>query len=231
MTTNTELQVALFDYGAGNLHSLKKALEAGGARVVITGSWDEALAGDALVLPGVGSFGAAVRSLEGEGPGVRGALQAGLPCLGICLGMQLFYPDSEEGAGEGIGLLEGTVRRLRAQVIPQMGWNDVETVGVTDPGGDDGGTPPGDPLFTGISDLVAYYANSYVCAGPEAEAVIATTDYQGDSFPAAVRKANTWGVQFHPEKSSGPGLRIIRNFLGEVERLRSAAGARGEASS
>ncbi len=221
MAMNTKLRVALFDYGAGNLHSLKKALESGGAGVEVTRSWNEALARDALVLPGVGSFGAAVRALEDEGGRVRKVLEEGLPCLGICLGMQLFFQDSEEGDGEGIGLLEGTVRRLTTRIVPQMGWNDVRLGRTGSFAGeaataDTDASPERDPLFRGIDELVAYYANSYVCDGPETDAVIAVTEYQGDRFPAGVRKGRAWGVQFHPEKSSAPGLRIIRNFLEEA---------------
>jgi glutamine amidotransferase len=196
------VRVALFDYGAGNLHSLKKALEAGGAEVAITPDWDEALAMNGLVLPGVGSFGAAVRSLSGRGSQVREALEAGYPCLGICLGMQLFFQRSEEGEGDGIGILSGSVHRLSTRVVPQMGWNDVEL--------------EEDPLFQALDGLVAYYANSYVCSPGDLSVVIAKSSYQGETFAAAVRRKNTWGVQFHPEKSSQPGLRIIRNFLEEI---------------
>lgn len=196
------MNVALFDYGAGNLHSLKKALEVGGASVTLTRSWGAALSRDALVLPGVGSFGAAVRSLGAERQGVREALESGLPCLGICLGMQLFFESSQEGEGDGIGILPGAVRRLRSRIVPQMGWNDVVL--------------RGDPLFRGLPDLTAYYANSYVCEPEDSATVIATTEYEGDTFAAGVRKGMTWGVQFHPEKSSEPGLRLIGNFLGEV---------------
>jgi imidazole glycerol-phosphate synthase subunit HisH len=207
------MKIALFDYGAGNLHSLGKALEAGGATVTVTGLWQEALALDALVLPGVGAFGAAVKSLGTERARVRDALEGGLPCLGICLGMQLFFHDSAEGEGEGIGFLPGTVRRLRTDIVPQMGWNDVTIVPTTSYS--DVPLYP-DPLFTGVEELVAYYANSYVCQPAEVETVIATSAYQGDRFPAAVHKVNTWGVQFHPEKSSEPGLRLISNFLREA---------------
>lgn len=198
------MNVALFDYGAGNLHSLKKALEVGGASVTVTPSWSEALSRDALVLPGVGSFSSAVTSLARERDRVRKALEAGLPALGICLGMQLFFPESDEGEGQGIGLIPGRVRVLRSRIIPQMGWNDVATTE--------------DPLFEGVKDPIAYYANSYVCAPEDPRAVIAVTEYQGDTFAAAVRRFRTWGVQFHPEKSSSPGLRVIRNFLAEVKR-------------
>ncbi len=196
--------VALFDYGAGNLHSLGKGLEAGGAKVAITSDWKEALGRDALVLPGVGSFGAAVQGLEGEARRVRDALDAGLPCLGICLGMQLLFPRSEEAPGEGIGFISGSVRRLGARIVPQMGWNDVAV------------RP--DPLFEGIGGLSAYFANSFVChvGQDEVDVTIATADYEGEEFAAGVRKGRTWGLQFHPEKSSHPGLRILANWVREV---------------
>jgi glutamine amidotransferase len=196
------MRVALFDYGAGNLHSLGKALEAGGADVMITREWDEALEQEALVLPGVGSFGAAVRSLGEERGRIRAALESGYPCLGICLGMQLFFETSEEGLGQGIGFIAGSVRRLQTRIVPQMGWNDVDL--------------DSDPVFSGLNGLVAYYANSYVCEPINRSTVIATTDYEGKSFAAGVRKKNSWGVQFHPEKSSSPGLRIIQNFLEQI---------------
>lgn len=199
------IEVALFDYGAGNLHSLKKGLEAGGAAVTVTTEWDEALSQEALVLPGVGSFGAAVKALEGHEDRVREALEGGLPCLGICLGMQLLFSRSEEGAGRGIGLVPGEVRKLRARMVPQMGWNDVEGA-------------EGDPLFREMGPFAAYYANSFVCDPEDADTVIARSTYEEETFAAAVRRGRTWGVQFHPEKSSFPGLHLLRNFLGEVGR-------------
>jgi glutamine amidotransferase len=198
------MNVALFDYGVGNLHSLKKALEVGGASVTVTPSWTDALSRDALVLPGVGSFSAAVTSLHGERERVREALEKGLPTLGICLGMQLLFQASEEGEGEGIGLIPGLVRALESRIVPQMGWNEVSA--------------SDDPLFAGVRNLLAYYANSYVCGPRDPQVVIAVTEYEGDSFPSAVRRGQTWGVQFHPEKSSSPGLRLIKNFLTEAER-------------
>lgn len=198
-------RVALFDYGAGNLHSLRKGLEAGGAEVTITTDWDQALAMDALVLPGVGSFGAAVRAIEGNEDRVRDALRDGLPCLGICLGMQLLFPESEEAAGAGIGLIPGRVRRIEARTVPQMGWNDVAA-------------PVGaDPLLDGIAPFAAYYANSFVCEVVDPDAVIAESEYEGAQFAAAVRHGRTWGVQFHPEKSSRAGLRLLARFLELVE--------------
>jgi glutamine amidotransferase len=193
------MNVALFDYGAGNLHSLGKALEEAGARVGVTSDWKEALAQDALVLPGVGAFGPAAAALPKNKAAVREALEAGLPCLGICLGMQLLFEDSEEAAGDGIGLVPGKVRLLDARIVPQMGWNDVET--------------GSDPIFDGVTDLVAYFANSYVCVPTSAADAIAWSEYDGIRSAAGARRARTWGLQFHPEKSSGPGRRIISNFV------------------
>lgn len=202
------MKVMLFDYGVGNLHSLEKALQRFGAVVSVTDSWEDALRGDALVLPGVGAFPEAIKSLPVDRSFIREALQAGLPCLGICLGMQLLFDYSEEGVVEmgldpsqaGIGRIAGTVRRLRARVIPQMGWNEVET--------------KADPVLR--EPLLAYYANSYVCAPDDPSVEIAWSVYEEDRFPAAVRLGNTWGMQFHPEKSSAPGLALIERFLGEV---------------
>jgi glutamine amidotransferase len=193
------MNLALFDYGVGNLHSLGKALEGGGARVSITRDWDQALAADALVLPGVGAFSAAVAALPDDPTPIREALRAGLPCLGICLGMQILFERSAEGEGRGIGFIGGAVRRLEAEIVPQMGWNDVEAIG--------------DPLFEGLDGLVAYYANSFVCEPADPGVVIARTRYGSDDLVAAVRLGHTWGVQFHPEKSSAPGRRLIQNFL------------------
>jgi glutamine amidotransferase len=194
------MRIALFDYGAGNLHSLGKALEAAGAEVTVTADWDEALARDALVLPGVGAFGAAARALPDDRSRVRAALADGLPCLGICLGMQLFFDTSEESEGhDGIGIVPGTVQLLDAPIVPQMGWNDVEI-------GDD-------PIFDGVENLVAYYANSYVCVPDDPGDEIAWSEYDGRRFAASVRRANTWGMQFHPEKSSDKGRRIVTNFV------------------
>jgi glutamine amidotransferase len=205
------VNVSLLDYGVGNLHSLAKALESQGASVRVLRDWGEALRGDALVLPGVGAFGAAASSLPEDRAPFRAALGDGLPCLGICLGMQLLFDGSEEAAGSGLGVIPGRVRRLTAPVVPQMGWNDVEA--------------GPDPLFEGTTPLVAYYANSFVCEPDDGADAIAWSNYAGERFAAGVRRGRTWGVQFHPEKSSTAGLRLLRNFLREVRALRGAAGA------
>ena len=196
------MNVALFDYGAGNLHSLGKALEAAGTQVTVTSDWTEALGLDALVLPGVGAFGHAAAALPADRTPLRQALEAGLPCLGICLGMQLLFHGSEESEGSGIGLVPGSVRRLQTSIVPQMGWNDVDT--------------SQDPLFDGAAPLVAYYANSYVCEPLDPQDAIAWSEYEGTRYVAGVRKAHTWGVQFHPEKSSDRGRRLVANWVSLV---------------
>lgn len=202
------MRVALFDYGAGNLHSLGKALEAEGVEVVVTDDWDEALALDALVLPGVGAFGQAAGCLPEDRTPLREALEAGKPVLGICLGMQLLFDESEESEGSGIGLVPGRVTRLEASVVPQMGWNDVET--------------GRDPVFRDVPPLVAYYANSYVCEPAEEGDAIAWSEYEGRRYAAAVRRGRSWGMQFHPEKSSGPGRRILANWVALAREARDA---------
>jgi glutamine amidotransferase len=118
--------------------------------------------------------------------------------------MQLLLEESDESEGQGIGIVPGKVRTLQANIVPQMGWNDVESLG--------------DPLLAGTEGLVAYYANSFVCEPAEEGTVIAWSSYEGRRFAAAIRSGRTWGVQFHPEKSSSPGLRIIANFLEEASR-------------
>jgi len=200
------VKLALFDYGAGNLHSLGKALETSGATVVVTADWVEALSLGALVLPGVGAFGHAARALPADRSRIREALEAGLPCLGICLGMQLLFDESDESEGDGIGLVPGRVSRVRAAIVPQMGWNDVEVTT--------------DPIFSGIQRLVSYYANSFVCEPSDESDTIAWSEYSGVRFPAAVRRANTWGLQFHPEKSSTAGRRILANFVELIGAVR-----------
>jgi imidazole glycerol-phosphate synthase subunit HisH len=194
--------VGLIDYGVGNLHSLAKAIEAGGATARIETHAARALEADAIVLPGVGAFGAAADKLASSLPALRAALAAGKPCLGICLGMQLLFESSEEGEGEGIGAFRGKVTRLRGRRVPHMGWNMVEN--------------GPDPIFEGLDSMVAYYANSYIAEPESVDDVIAWTDYQDCRFAAAVRRGRTWGVQFHPEKSDRPGLQLIRNFLREA---------------
>lgn len=193
------MKVAIFDYGTGNLHSLAKAFENAGAQVSIESEPAQALKGDALVLPGVGAFGAAASRLATYAPAIRASLASGHPCFGVCLGMQLLFEMSEEGEGAGVATLRGRVRKLNARRVPQMGWNDVLS--------------SSDPLFKGMDPFLAYYANSFVTEPSDSSAVIAWSEYEKERFPAAVRRDRTWGVQFHPEKSGRAGLQVIENFL------------------
>ncbi len=196
------MKLSILEYGTGNLHSLAKVLQAEGATVTIESDPSTAAAADAVVLPGVGAFAGAASRLE-ESRVLRDAIAGGLPCLGICLGMQLLYDGSDEGGGAGLGLLPGRSRRVSAARVPQMGWNDVEPVREH-------------PLFDGLDDIVVYYANSFVVAPADDAAVIAYTAYGQDRFPAVVRQDNIWGMQFHPEKSGATGRHLLRNFLNAV---------------
>jgi len=194
--------VSIFEYGVGNLHSLARSLQAGGAEVRIESDPRVVLTGDALVLPGVGAFGAAAALLAPAAPMLRQAMIDGFPTLGICLGMQLLFESSEEGPGAGLGVLPGTVRRLQAPRVPHTGWNAVEHLP--------------DPLFQGVDSLIAYFANSYIAEPRDPAAIIGWTEYAGRQFTSAVRRGRTWGVQFHPEKSGQAGQKVIRNFLAQV---------------
>jgi imidazole glycerol-phosphate synthase subunit HisH len=195
-------RIALFDYGAGNLHSLAKALSAADVDVTIEEEPIRSLDADGLVLPGVGAFAPAAERLAPGRAAMRDALRHGYPVLGICLGMQLLLERSEEGGGEGLGVIEGDVCRLRASQVPQIGWNAIE-------GADD-------TLFVQAPVAMAYYANSFVCRPANADTVIAWSTHEQDRFPAAVRLGNVVGVQFHPEKSSSPGVQFLRAFVESI---------------
>jgi glutamine amidotransferase len=199
-------RVTLFDYGAGNLHSLAKALERAGAAVRVEADAAAAVRDtDALVLPGVGAFAAAAERLAPGREAMRDAIAAGLPTLGICLGMQLLFDGSDEGPGEGLALIPGRVTRLEARRVPQIGWNAVEPAGAAP-----------DALLAASGLEVAYYANSFVCRPTDAAPVIAWSEHEGDRFPAAVRAGAAVGVQFHPEKSSAPGLAMVAAFVSSL---------------
>lgn len=190
------------DYGVGNLHSISKGLERAGATVDVTSDMSSLEDAECIVFPGVGAFGAAVRRLEPAMPGLRRAATSGTPMLGICLGMQVMFEDSEESSGEGIGLFRGRVRKLDAPRVPHMGWNEVSHTE--------------DPLFSGVPQGSRFYfANSYVCH-PMEKVGISETLY-GETFVSSVRKERLCGVQFHPEKSGTIGLRLLANFVRMAE--------------
>ena len=194
------MRVTIFDYGAGNLHSLMKALDIQGMDVLTETDPVRAIDTDVLVLPGVGAFGAAVDRLAPGRDVMRTALFEGLPAIGICLGMQLLFDESDEGGGAGLGVIPGRVTRLSAVRVPQIGWNEVRA-------------ETSDDLFRRAPLPMAYYANSFVCRPATPESVIAWTTHEDDRFAAAVRAGNTVGVQFHPEKSSNAGVEFLHAAL------------------
>lgn len=187
-------KVTMLDYGVGNIHSLRKALEEAGARVAVTQDARELLNAEAIVLPGVGGFGRGARAVKPVREDLRRKLQGGAPCLAVCLGMQLLFESSEEDEGQGIGLMEGPVRRLEHPQLPHIGWNSVQHRFPN--------VPPG---------AFFYFVHSFA-PSPCGAHVVATCTY-GKEFAAAVATAKTIGYQFHPEKSSTHGLRLIRNFV------------------
>ena len=200
------MNVTVFDYGAGNIHSLAKAIARCGASVVVESDPHRAIETDVLVLPGVGAFGAAAQRLAPGRDAMAAAIRDGLPCLGICLGMQLLFDASDEAAPNdyGLGISPGRVTRLEARRIPQIGWNSIEIT---------------DSALLGVAPLpYAYYANSYVCRPRDESVVEAWSVHEHDRFPAVVRSGRAVGTQFHPEKSSTPGLEFLRAFLDEARQ-------------
>lgn len=201
----TAFRVAIFDYGAGNLHSLEKALVGPGLEVVVERDPAAAARADALVLPGVGAFAAATDALASGRAAMREAILGGLPTLGICLGMQLLFDESDEGGSAGLGVIPGRVTRLAAARVPQIGWNAIEGAR--------------DVLFDAAPLDEAYYANSFVCRPADEAVVTAWSTHERDRFPASVRAGEVVGVQFHPEKSSAAGVRFVRAFLERARAL------------
>jgi glutamine amidotransferase len=176
-----------------------KALSGVDREVLVETDASAAAGADVLVLPGVGAFAPAAAALAPYRETLRRALDNGLPCLGICLGMQLLCDGSDEGAGEGLGLFSGRVTRIDADRTPQIGWNDLEDTT--------------DVLLRDSGLVTAYYANGFVCRVADTASVVSWSTHGRDRFPAAIRRGQVIGVQFHPEKSSAPGLRFIHRFL------------------
>ena len=195
-------RIGVFDYGAGNLHSLLKAIEGGGRNISVDTDIRALLSADILILPGVGAFGAAASAMRGAQDYVRSALADGQPCLGVCLGMQMLFDTSEEtpDANQGIGLIPGRVTRLQTRKVPHMGWNEIEWV--------EGGSR--------LQMVAAYFANAYVCEPEDVSPVLAWTTHQNARFASVVRTANTVGVQFHPEKSSVSGRSFVNGVIDEL---------------
>ena len=198
--------IAIIDYDAGNLRSVEKALLALGEQPVITRDTEKILAADKVILPGVGSFGDAMARLNQYGltDVIHQVVDRGIPFLGICLGLQLMFERSDESEGvEGLGLLKGEILKIPAQEglkIPHMGWNSLEI-------------REGSRLFSGIEDgAYVYFVHSYYLKAADEGIVAASTEYS-THIHAAVECGNVFACQFHPEKSSDVGLRILENFI------------------
>jgi imidazole glycerol-phosphate synthase subunit HisH len=205
--------IAIADYGIGNLGSVTKSLRRAGAEAQLTGDPEALRHADALVLPGDGAFGATMAEVERRGlvPVLREAVEKGKPLLGICVGMQLLFEESEEhGRHAGLGLLPGRVRRFEGELpVPHMGWNRLRA-------------RRAHPILDGVPDGAhVYFVHSYYCDAPD-DVVVATSDY-GRAFAAIVGRGSVLGVQFHPEKSQEVGLRMVASFVGIVEAARRAA--------
>jgi glutamine amidotransferase len=202
------VSIMVIDYGAGNLRSIRRALEAAGALVTISSDSGQVRQADAVVFPGVGAAGAAMDRLHQlRLVDVIGEVVAeGRPFLGICLGMQLLFDHQEEGDTRGLGLLKGRVRTLGPQVkVPQIGWNRVRWIQ------EGAGYRPAEE-----DDF--YFVHSYVIEPDDPADVMAVTRY-GEVFPSIVRHDHVWGTQFHPEKSGPAGLRLIAGWVDGVQAI------------
>ena len=198
--------IAIIDYDAGNIKSVEKAFAYLGEEVRITRDREEILASDGVILPGVGAFGDAMEKLHTYGLGdvIREVVRRQIPFLGICLGLQLMFESSEESPGvEGLGLLPGKILKIPetpGMKVPHMGWNSLKI-------------DPNSRLFKGIPDgNYVYFVHSYYLKAGSEDIVAATTEY-GTHIHAAVEKGNLYACQFHPEKSSQTGLKILENFI------------------
>ena len=202
--------IALIDYDAGNMRSVEKALIHLGEKPIVTRDREKILSADRIILPGVGSFGDAMENLEKFGlPDIlKEAVDSGIPLLGICLGMQVLFEESEESKGvKGLGFLKGKILRIPAKEglkIPHMGWNSLEY-------------PREGRLFQDILEhSYVYFVHSYYLKAEDEDIVTATADY-GVKIHASVERGNVFGCQFHPEKSGEIGLQIFKNFVERQE--------------
>lgn len=198
--------IALVDYDAGNMKSVEKALEYLGYEVVVTRDRDTIMKADKLILPGVGAFGAAMERIREYGlfDAIREYVSTGKPFLGICLGLQLLFEESEESPGvRGLGIIEGAIKKFPTDTeckVPQIGWNSLSI-------------NPKSELFKGIrEDSYVYFVHSYYAHATNESDVAATTEYAGCKVHAAIEKNNVFACQFHPEKSSDIGMKILTNF-------------------
>jgi len=199
-------KIVIFDYGVGNLLSLKVALEKAGLNVVIGNSAKSLSETDAVALPGVGSFGPAADKLSLVKEALQTKVEEGTPILGICLGLQLFFEQSQEGTGNGLALFKGKNVQLPQSVkVPHMGWNTLNIV-------------KSNELFDGVPDETYVYFVHSLYPVPEDQDIVCTKTEYGVSFTSSVVRKNIYGTQFHPEKSGDVGIQILKNFAKTVVR-------------
>jgi len=201
-------QIAVLNYGVGNLRSVKKGLERSGAQVLITNNAKELSTSDAVVLPGVGAFAPAVKNMAPLADILKKSVKDGKPLFGICLGLQLLFTTSSEGGSltSGLDFISGDIIKLPESVkTPQMGWNTVDIV-------------KSHPMLEGVPNRsYVYFVHTYVPKPSEPDVILATTEY-GVKFPSIIGKRNLFATQFHPEKSSKTGLIILENFVKTLKR-------------
>ncbi|MGA2384958.1 MAG: imidazole glycerol phosphate synthase subunit HisH [Candidatus Bathyarchaeia archaeon] len=199
-------KAVIFDYGVGNLLSLRTALEKVGLEASIGTTAKELAKADAIALPGVGAFTSAVSRLEEIKETLISKVQEGTPLLGVCLGLQLFFESSEEGPGDGLALFKGkTVSLPNTVKVPHMGWNTLSIIGQNE-------------LFDGVAEgSYVYFVHSLYPVPADKSIVAAQTEY-GVTFTSAIASKNVYGTQFHPEKSGDLGLAILKNFAKTVVR-------------
>jgi glutamine amidotransferase len=212
------MKLVIVDYGMGNLRSVEKALERLGTTPIISLKAEDLAEADGLIVPGVGAFGDAMQELERLElvEPLRAKVREGVPLLGICLGLQILFEESEEAPGvTGLGLVRGKVRRFVLPPnfkIPHMGWNSLSL-------------SPSSRLFRGIPENAhVYFVHSYFVDPVDPEVIVARSDY-GGPFTAAIEQGNLFGVQFHPEKSQAIGLRILANYT-EIVAEKISSGRR-----
>ncbi len=195
------VNVAIFDYGSGNIFSLKNSLEKAGASVDVINNFDKPNEYSGLLLPGVGNFDPAIHSIRDFSKTQFQDYVGNVPVLGICLGMEMFFEKSEEGKEKGLGIIDGEVIILPSSMkVPHMGWNDLEI-------------KKSGKLLEGVDDgSWVYFVHSYIVKPNSNDVITAESDY-GIKVPAVVEQDNFFGTQFHPEKSSAVGQIIIKNFL------------------
>ena len=192
------LKVTITDYGVGNLYSIRRSLEMCGAEVEVITDMSKLMDAECIVFPGVGAFNKSMERLLPHIDGIREKLESGTPALGICIGMQILYEGSDEGTSPGLGIYQGRVEKLACRMVPHMGWNQVES---------------DDPLMDGVPDNNFYFVHSYYGNPVDTSIIRGTTTYEGVTFPSFFRRYNTYGTQFHPEKSSSSGRRVLENFI------------------